>query len=419
VTRFRFPLLGAVLLALLVAACSSSDDAAAPDSDSTTPVTTVLPAPEGLPEFYAVPQPLPAQPGALIKSEEVPVAGLHGTMHRVMYVSRSQRGEPVAVTGLVAVPDEPPPGGYRIVSWAHGTNGMTDECAPSLEPQSNIPIANALLDQGWMVTATDYQGEGTPGLHPYIAGEPAAHDTIDIVRAARALAGASGTTDYVVWGHSQGGHTAMHALRVADAYAPELDLRGVVAGAPPSQFEFVYNYLKGSPFKHYLLMAAGGLNAAYGDEAPLEEVLTPYGMSFLPVLEDGCAGYIAEELANIDVDRAVKADPFTVPSWKTVLQANDPQGFTAASPIPLLMIQGGNDEQIPVGSTQLLAEHLCSLDQDLTRWIYPGQSHAGVIGPSAADMIEWIEHRFAGGASPDPYEPTGQDDVQVTRCPAQ
>jgi pimeloyl-ACP methyl ester carboxylesterase len=275
-----------------------------------------------------------------------------------------------------------------------------------------------LLDKGWMVTATDYQGEGTPGLHPYIAGEPAAHDTIDIVRAARALVGASENTDYVVWGHSQGGHTAMHALRIADAYAPELDLRGVVAGAPPSQFEYIYNYLKTSPFKYYLLMAAGGLNAAYGDGAPLDDVLTPYGMSFLHVLDEGCAGYVADQLASIDVERAVKADPFTIPSWKSVLIANDPQGFSAAVPVPLLIIQGGDDEQIPVVSTQLLAEHLCGFDQDLTRWIYPGQSHAGVIGPSAGDMTTWIEHRFAGGDSPDPYQPTGQPDVQVTRCPA-
>ena len=82
-----------------------------------------------------------------------------------------------------------------------------------------------------------------------------------------------------------------------------------------------------------------------------------------------------------------KGDPFKVPLWKKVLEANDPRQFTAKSPVPLLMIQGGNDEQIPVASTQLLANHLCDLHQVLQRWVYPGQSHAGVIGPSAGDMI--------------------------------
>jgi hypothetical protein len=40
-----------------------------------------------------------------------------------------------------------------------------------------------------------------------------------------------------------------------------------------------------------------------------------------------------------------------------------------------------------------------------------------VIGPSAGDMIQWIANRFAGVPDPDPYVPTGQDDIQTTSCP--
>ena len=53
----------------------------------------------------------------------------------------------------------------------------------------------------------------------------------------------------------------------------------------------------------------------------------------------------------------------------------------------------------------------------LQRWIYPGQSHSGVITPSAGDMIHWISDRFAGGANPDPYKPTGPSDIQITTLP--
>jgi hypothetical protein len=80
------------------------------------------------------------------------------------------------------------------------------------------------------------------------------------------------------------------------------------------------------------------------------------------------------------------------------------------------MIQGGSDEQIPVVSTQILAAHMCGLGQVLQRWIYPGQSHAGVIAPSAGDMVHWIRDRFAGGANPDPYKPVGLANVQITTC---
>ena len=262
-TTLRFT--SALLVLLAAAGCSSSDsdDASPSNPGAPTTTTSIVPAPEGLPEFYTVSMPLPAEPGMLIKSEKVGAAETHGTVYRVMYTSTTVRDEIVAVTGLIAVPNTPKPAdGFPVVTWAHGTNGMADECAPSLEPEGVAALANNLLDKGWLVTATDYEGEGTPGLHPYIAGENAARNTIDIVRAAHQLPDTPAGDDYVVWGHSQGGHTAMFALKVAPTYATELHAKGVVAGAPPSQFALIYNYLKESPYRYYLLMAAGGLNAA-------------------------------------------------------------------------------------------------------------------------------------------------------------
>jgi len=282
-----------------------------------------------------------------------------------------------------------------------------------------VPLANDLLDQGWIVTASDYQGEGTPGLMPYLAGVSAARNTIDIVRAARQIKAAHASNHYVVWGHSEGGQTAMFALDIGAAYAPALALEGVVAGAPPSQFALIYAFLKTSPFRHYLLMAAGGLNKAYGNAAaPLNQVLTPLGLKHIADLDKGCTSYIVQQLAGITTAQLVKGDPFKIPTWQKVLKANDPQYFSKPVAAPLLIIQGGSDEQIPVVSTQILAQHLCGIGQDLERWIYPGQSHAGVIAPSAGDMIHWIADRFAGVSNPDPYVPTGQSDIAATTCPS-
>jgi hypothetical protein len=54
----------------------------------------------------------------------------------------------------------------------------------------------------------------------------------------------------------------------------------------------------------------------------------------------------------------------------------------------------------------------------LQRWVYPGRSHAGVIAPSAGDMIHWITDRFEGKPAPDPYLPVGQNDIDRMQCPA-
>lgn len=390
-------------------------------SGAVLPAITQEAAAANLPSFYKVPATLPSgPPGTVIRYERISSGSLDGAVYRIMYVSTNVRHQRVAVTGIVVLPHRPAPaGGYPVVSWGHGTNGMAEQCAPSLQPDSAVPETNKLLAQGWEVTASDYQGEGTPGPLPYLVGVDAARNTIDIVQAAVRVHAFHASHTYVVWGHSEGGQTAMFALHIGPSYAPDLHLAGVVAGAPPSQFNLIYQFLTTSPFRYYLFMAAEGYNVGYGNQAaPLSEVLTLKAEKLLPILEQGCANYVAAKADKYTLASMVKANPFSVPKWRTLLAANDPEDFTSVNAVPLLIIQGGADEQIPVVSTQLLAQHLCSIGQDLERWIYPGQSHAGVIAPSANDMIHWIADRFAGQPNPDPYMPTGMSGIQTTTCPS-
>lgn len=420
-------------LAALVLAFSSvaSVNAAAatpptPVSPAPAPTAPTPPPPSAPPTpFYNLPFLLPdGGPGTIIKTEPVTVPGLHGTMIRVMYKSKSILGVDIAVTGLIAVPSTPPPsGGYPVVSWAHGTTGIADSCAPSIDPSSDAGLANAILDRGWVLTATDFEGLGTPGRHPYIVGDSEARGVIDIVRAARNLPDVHATNNYVVWGHSQGGHAAMFALHIADSWAPELNLKGVVAGAPPSQLNLVYNFLVSSPYKYYLLMVAAAINAAYGDvQAPLGAVLNANGIDKVNLVDNGCTGYLESQTTGVNVQDLMvqQADgtynPASNPIWGPLIDAQDPRTFTSPSPTPLLIIHGGADMQIPTVSSQMLAGQLCPLGQDLERWVYPGQSHAGVIAPSMGDMLTWITHRFDNGVNPDPLIPTGQADVQPTVC---
>jgi pimeloyl-ACP methyl ester carboxylesterase len=428
--------LSAVLLAtaVLTAGCGSRGTAvpsAVPGTASATAPATIpatMPGsatakgvqPTSLPAFYTVPRALPAAPhGTLIKSEQIAAPGLHGTVYRVMYLSASVTGAAVPVTGVVMVPDRRPgPGGYPVVTWGHGSSGLADTCAPSLDPATDVPLANNLLDQGWEITASDGQGSGTPGLAPYLVGTSAARNVIDIVRAARQLPAARAGSRYVVWGHSEGGQTALFTAKVAASYAPELRLEGAVAGAPPSQFHAMFQELQASPYHHYLFMTVAGFNAAYGDRAaPVGQVLTPFGVSELPVLNQVCD--VATAIDRYPSGSLFKVqDPFTIPAWASLLTANDPGAFTAPSPVPTLIIQGGNDQEVPVATSQLLTAHLCGIGQDVERWIYPGQSHTGVFAPSAPDMVRWIADRFAGTQNPDPYIPHGQPGIQITRCPA-
>lgn len=378
----------------------------------------------GLPSFYGVPAKLPSdKPGTVIKYQEVTSTKVDGTTYRIMYVSENTLGKPIAVTGMVIVPHAAPPkGGYRVVAWGHGTNGMAPQCAPSLHPHTTttytaVPFPNQLLANNWEIVGSDYQGEGTPGPLPYLVGVLAARNTLDIVKAVEHVPAFHASKTYAVWGHSEGGQTALFSLDIAQTYAPTLHLVGVVAGAPPSQLNLIYTFLKTSQFRFYLFMAAAGFNAGYGNKtAPLTQVMTKTAEKLLPDLLKGCFTYLETTLDIYRITEFVMDNPFAVPAWRRLINDNDPKNFAKPAKVPLLIPQGGTDTQIPVASTKLLFTQLCRIGQDAERWIYPGQSHQGVIKYYMVDMTHWLKDRFDGAPSPDPYKPIGLPDVATTAC---
>ena len=99
---------------------------------------------------------------------------------------------------------------------------------------------------------------------------------------------------------------------------------------------------------------------------------------------NGPSGSIAAAVSGFNFADLQKADPANVPVWHQLLLANDPGQFPTPAPEPLLVIHGGNDEQIPQIASELMFGQLCKTGQGTERWLYPGQSHAGVIGPSLA-----------------------------------
>lgn len=335
--------------------------------------------------FYRPPEPLPGgKHGDLIRFQRVDDA-----ITKVLYLSESVKGDPIAVSGIVAMPAGG--GEHPVMTWAHGTTGLADQCAPSKsKPDERF---RAFLDNGMIVAATDYEGLGTPGLHPYLAGISEGRGTLDIVRAVKQLPGSTASDDVIIWGHSQGGHAALFANQIAGEWTPELHVLGTVAGAPPSELLLIADALKGGNFQGYLAMVAGGLNAAY-PEAKLPLLLTPEALGRMHVLDEGCTAEVFAAFNGLPYDDFAKANPASVPVWRKVLAENDPGHVK--TPDPILVIHGEADEQIPPVASKLLFDRLCGLGQVIERRTYPGQSHAGVIGPSFEPMMAWMLDRIAG-----------------------
>ncbi|MGH2551359.1 MAG: lipase family protein, partial [Thermomicrobiales bacterium] len=222
--------LGMLIIAIVVVIASAS-------------LAVAAPVPVGPPgdAFYAPPDPLPkGKPGELIQAQ--PIDGPSGAnTWRVLYHSRSLSGDDIAVSGLIVAPVEPATTGDRpILSWGHGGAGIDDRCAPSrqfADPGLLVPFMREYLTQGFVVAASDYEGLGTPGVAPFLVGESEGRSLLDIARAAHNLEEAGAGQQIIVAGHSEGGHAALFAGEIATRYAPELDLLGVMAGAPPANLE--------------------------------------------------------------------------------------------------------------------------------------------------------------------------------------
>ena len=154
---------------------------------------------------------------------------------RVVYRSTSgDTGKQTVVSGSVFTPKgKPPIGGWPVIAFGHGTTGIDEPCAPSLSENllgfSSIVAGYANL--GYAVALPDYEGLGSPGVHPYTDARTAGLNMIDAVRALRHTF-PDVSNRWAAVGGSQGGGAAWAADEQAASYAPELDLVGAVAYVP-------------------------------------------------------------------------------------------------------------------------------------------------------------------------------------------
>jgi pimeloyl-ACP methyl ester carboxylesterase len=184
--------------------------------------------------FYSWDAAIPG-PGQLLRQEKLePTLGLAkaGAQYRILYSSTDGIDGKSAnvVSGLLFVPQgEPPAGGWPLLAWGHETAGMADICAPSWVGYSPHMEAflNAWLARGIAVVATDYQGLGTVGPHPYMVVRPGAYGVIDSVRAVQKAFPAIGKKT-VLAGYSQGAGAVFAAAALQPSYAPDLDIQGVI-----------------------------------------------------------------------------------------------------------------------------------------------------------------------------------------------
>lgn len=404
---------------LLVLACSAPASTAATTTSAPTTSSTAA-APEPFPgtvdEFYEVPDPLPpGEPGELIRVQDV-ASGGGITTKRIMYHSRDAADRDRAVTGIVSYPEgTPPPGGWPIVALAHGTVGMATQCAPS----RGGGAAPTFGVEGVGV-ATDYVGLGPVGeIHPYLSRPSEAHSVVDSVRAARHLLGGDARAEWVVVGHSQGGHAALATNELAHDYAPELTLLGAVASAPGAVFDQVYDGI--DPFvalviRFMMLVGAAGEHP----EIDLDHHLAPASAPARDAIETACLDQIIAAVLGVPLGQHFLHDPAETEPARSILLSND-VGRTA-SPSPLLVVAGTADTTVHIDRARELFARLCAAGQHTGYTEYEGADHGTITVQAHVQIEAWLADRIAGRDVPDacpeaPEPPTGASTTSTTLAP--
>jgi alpha-beta hydrolase superfamily lysophospholipase len=320
------------------------------------------------------------------------------TVWRILYHSRSVSGRDIAVSGFAIIPASGAKGARPVYAWAHGSAGQADRCAPSRDIRDNLPpYGGQLVARNTVLVATDYQGLGTPGEPTPYVGAAEADAILDSIRAAKQLRGVGRLGPIVIAGQSQGGGAALWAAQLAHTYAPSLDLRGVVALAPAAELTTIVKSLGKPPFSAYLgeaLWAVAGLKAAYGARLDVLDLLTPAARTDLSRVANECAQQTIARWRGRPLHAVFARDPLSVRPLVELLEKNSPGGTDPH--VPIFLGQGSRDQVIPQRVVAELETRYCRLGANVTRRVYAGADHDGVIDAASDDVLAWIANRILG-----------------------
>ncbi|KAL3475527.1 Alpha/Beta hydrolase protein [Aspergillus californicus] len=368
--------------------------------------------------FYDTPQNFSEyEIGDLVKWEDVNAAKVSTSwllpsglsLSRFFYVSEDINGKPLPATGYAIIPYSNPLGSkqpFRVVVWAHGTAGFTPQCAPSnnkaLMYAWQAPYA--LAQQGYVVIAPDYAGQGShiPTGFLYNAGIAHAGDVSWAVTALRSNFPQQITHQWVVVGHSEGGLTAWRtAEREAIPKKAAGGFLGAVSIAPAlevmSLLPWVIEKAHGGPlqeiFLPFMLQTIRRLFPSFD----ITKYVTDKVVDLTELAYTGCVNIAVPLLGGLTLDD-MYFNGANFPSSPEVKEWTDKYHGQGAKKLggPLLVLHGEKDFILPHTHIEDIFVKQCKAfpESAAEYQLLPGLDHDGVLQASHSNYLPWIADRF-------------------------
>ncbi|MET7619853.1 lipase family protein [Streptomyces sp. NPDC005408] len=318
---------------------------------------------------------------------------------RIEYRSTTAKGTPNVVSGTVIVPQDGRTGPRPLITYAVGTVGLGDSCAPSSGFPYGTTFEANLIQQltlrGWAVAVTDYEGLGTPGDHTYTVGRSAGQSMLDAARAAIRLpaAGLSPDSPVGIMGYSQGGQASSWAAELHDSYAPELKVKGTATGGVPGDLMKVADFNNGSYGSGLIFMAAAGQNAAF-PELNLDSYLNPAGKALVDFFRKNCVAIDSTVGSFKKISDLTVRNPLDQPDWQQRLRESSVG--THAPDRPVYLYHALGDELIPYAEGKKVRSQWCAAGATVQWKTIPIGEHVSGVITESVPAANWLADRFAG-----------------------
>lgn len=383
--------------------------------------------------------------GQIIKQEKIKTSVKGAQAWKIAYISSDVAERKTISTGLIVAPvGQAPKEGRPILAWVHGTTGSAQNCGPSqiINPASplneyflmngnswtdyGIPNVEEFIKEGYVVVATDYQGQGGGGRHQYAIAGTNGRDAINSARAASSMKEVAAGKKTIIYGWSQGGGATIAAASLLNYQAQQgtaadnLEYLGFVGLAPDdiaavlpkpptdeaSASKIMNEFTQANVpniflFAHYV-MALWGSEAAYPN-LKLTDILTEEGAKVVSQLASNkCVHVMADSFNYAYGDQytsLIKPQPTNSLAWINAFINSSVKPVKPSAPV--VIYWGTKDTAVPPVMHELYQKKMCAMGANVQRIQLPGeQTHFATPGVSAPMYLAWVKDRISGKPLP-------------------
>jgi hypothetical protein len=399
--------------ALMVVALPSVA-AASPHAPTALPTATAaasIPTPENDP-FYAAPRDIANyRDGQVIRSRQIQgylsVLPLPVKVWQLEYRTEDNHGQPSASVTTVLEPKTPwkGSGGRPLISYQTAEDGVAGKCAPSYqiragdqaEPTNATAETSemfAAVEQGWAVTAPDYEGPQSE----FLVAKTEAHGVLDAIRATLSFhpAALTSKSPVALWGYSGGSFASVVAAQYQSSYAPDLTFRAIGLGGLVGSVRASINDFSGTVFGGTIAMGINGFIRGFpGLDVP--SYLNATGKADVKAAAHDCISDAVPRFPFLSFSQIeAKPDVLDHGVIARMLQANSPLGIKGVPTAPIYDYHAVGDELAPLQPALALLHRFCNAGVVVQHVQSLVGEHISEVVTGFPGALRFFENRFAG-----------------------